>query len=188
MNTMASFPDLFTLIRHIDEHLAEASADIDALRSPQAIPEKLTKYILVVAGSLHMAIAIEDLAEVGPLPTITFLPNLPAWIQGIVNIRSEIISVIDLPVFLGLAEKGGAGGRFVVLRHRKLKVGVRLDALVGTVGRFVSDIKPLDAFDDGRLDTSLFHSGLLVEKQFYFILNVRKLLTAERLVDYNRAG
>jgi purine-binding chemotaxis protein CheW len=135
-----------------------------------------------------MAIAIEDLAEVGPLPAVTFLPNLPAWIQGIVNIRSEVISVIDLPVFLGLAQKRGSGGRFVVLRHRKLKVGVRLDSIAGTVGRFASDIKPIDAFDGSRLDTSLFHSGLLVEKQFYLILNVRKLLTAPRLVDYNRAG
>lgn len=186
---MASFPDLFKLIRHIDEQLAEASADTDALMlSPKSIPEKLTKYVLVGAGNFHLAVALEDLAEVGPLPTITFLPNLPPWIQGIVNIRSEIISVIDLPAFLGLTEKGGAGGRFVVLRHRKLKIGVRLDSIVGTVGRFASDVKPLEAFDGARLDKSLFHSGLLVEKQFYFILNVRNLLTAPRLVDYNRAG
>ncbi|OGR17037.1 MAG: hypothetical protein A2X81_01605 [Desulfobacterales bacterium GWB2_56_26] len=186
---MSSFPDLFNLIRHIDEQLTEAAADSAALmQTPKSIPEKLTKYILVGAGNLHLAIAIEDMAEVGPLPAITFLPNLPAWIQGIVNIRSEIISVVDLPVFLGLAETGGAGSRFVVLHQRKLKVGIRLDSIIGTVGRFASDIKPLDAFDGNRLDKSLFHSGLLVEKRFYFILNVRKLLTAPRLVDYNRAG
>lgn len=185
---MASFPDLFNLIRHIDDQLETSTADSAGERSPKSIPEKLTKFILVTAGSLRLAIAIEDMAEVGPLPTITFLPNLPGWIHGIVNIRSEIISVVDLPVFLGLGLKAGGGNRFVVLRHGKLKVGVRLDGIVGTIGRFASDIKPLDAFDGDRMDKSLFHSGLLVEKQFYFILNVRKLLTAPRLVDYNRAG
>lgn len=186
---MSSFPDLFNLIRHIDDQLAEASVDsAEQMQAPKTIPEKLTKYILVGAGSLSLAIAIEDMAEVGPLPAITFLPNLPAWIQGIVNIRSEIVSVIDLPAFLGLAAPAETGSRLVVLHHQKLKVGIRLDSIVGTVARFASDIKPLDDFDGDRLDKTLFHSGLLVEKRFYTILNVRKLLTAPRLVDYNRAG
>lgn len=184
---MSSLPDLFNLIQHIDAQLAEAGSGSQSLdQRPKSIPEKLTKYILVSVGNLYLAIAIEDMSEVGPLPTITFLPNLPAWIQGIVNIRSEIISVIDLPVFIGNDEKGGGNGtRFVVLRHKKRKVGFRLDRIIGTVGRFKSDTKPLDK---NRKNTSLFHYGLQVEKQFYYVLDVRKLLTAPRLVDYYRAG
>lgn len=185
---MSSLPDLFNLIQHIDAQLTAATAGASIKQHPTSIPEKLTKYILVQTGNLHLAIAIEDMSEVGPLPTITFLPNLPAWIQGIVNIRSEIISVIDLPGFLGMNDKGeGGGSRFVVLRHKKRKVGIRLDRIVGTVGRFQSDTQPLDAFAESRANTPLFHFGLLVEKQLYSLLDVGRLLTAPRLVDYNRA-
>lgn len=184
---MSSLPDLFNLIQHIDAQLTAATAGASIKQHPPSVPEKLTKYILVQTGNLHLAIAIEDMSEVGPLPTITFLPNLPAWIQGIVNIRSEIISVIDLPGFLGMNDKGGAGSRFVVLRHQKRKVGIRLDRIVGTVGRCQSETQPLDAFAESRANTPLFHFGLLVEKQLYSLLDVGRLLTAPRLVDYNRA-
>jgi purine-binding chemotaxis protein CheW len=187
---MVSFPDLATVIENIDARLAEAvRGSVPATHRARLAQEKPTKYILVDIGTLRLAIAMEDLSEVGPLPKVTSLPNLPSWIQGVVNVRSEIISVIDLPDFLW---QGGAdrcdGNRFVILLSRKRKIGLRLDRIVGTVLRLQSETQPLDAFDKKPIDTALFTSGLLIEQQAYFILNVRRLLTTPRLIDYNRAG
>lgn len=187
---MSSLPDLYTLIQNIDAEL------VDVLRSSSKADnrvveeqEKLTKYILVATGPLSLAIAIDDLSEVGPLPQVTFLPNLPAWIQGIVNVRSEIISVVDLPGFLSLETEGmSTGNRFVVLQHRKQKIGVRLDRIAGTVSRGPSDTAPLDIQLKNFKDKSLFSMGLQVEKTLYSILNVRRFLTAPRLIHFNRAA
>ncbi|MBU1564778.1 MAG: chemotaxis protein CheW [Proteobacteria bacterium] len=183
---MSSLPDLYTLIQNIDAELLEvmrSSGPVDKRSIPEQ--EKLTKYILVATGNLHLAIAIDDLSEVGPLPVITFLPNLPEWIQGIVNVRSEIISVIDFAGFLKLSGPGVCdGNRFVVLQHRKQKVGVRLDRIVGTVSRTKTDAKPIDFFDSNPLDTSLFTAGLLVDNKAYYILNVRRFLLAPSLIDF----
>ena len=98
---MSSVVDLQNLILKIDEQLAEVT-DKAAIVEQQvaAAREEMRRYILVRIGDLHLAIAIDDLSEVGPLPAITLLPNLPFWIQGIVNIRSEIVSVIDFGGFL----------------------------------------------------------------------------------------
>jgi purine-binding chemotaxis protein CheW len=187
---MSSLPDLYTLIKNIDAELTEVMRS-SVPADKKAIPEqaKLTKYILVSTGILHLAIAIDDLSEVGPLPPITFLPNLPAWIQGIVNIRSEIISVIDFAGFLKLTDqKECAGNRFVVLQHKKQRIGIRLDRIIGTVSRAPSDSKPLDYLNKNSMDTSLFSAGLLFDDKLYYILNVRRFLTSPNLIDYNRAG
>ena len=98
---MSSMLDLHNLIRNIDDQLVEVT-DKAAIVEQQAAEsrEEMRRYILVGIGTLHLAIAIDDLSEVGPLPAITLLPNLPSWIQGIVNIRSEIVSVIDFGGFL----------------------------------------------------------------------------------------
>lgn len=185
---MATFPDLYSLIQRVDGELDEA-----LLRAPQTdrreVPEAETprKYILVTTGSLNLAISIDDLAEVGPLPALTFLPNLPSWIQGIVNIRGEIVSVIDFPGFLRLRGAVKAEGpRFVVVRHEKMKVGIRLDRIVGTVSRTVSETKPLERHRDDARNASLFIAGISMEGSLYAILNVRSFLTAPRLIDYNR--
>ncbi|MDK9706941.1 MAG: chemotaxis protein CheW [Desulforhopalus sp.] len=187
---MPSLPDLKILIEGIDTQLAEVMLGTVSLKEMAAPDqEKMRKYVLVSIGALHLAIAIDDLSEVGPLPNVTFLPNLPSWIHGIVNVRSEIISVVDFAGFLKLKDQGPCeGSRFVVLQYRKQKIGVRLDRIVGTVSRSAADNKPIDASEKDLLATSLFADGLLVEDTLYYILNVRRFLTAPSLIDYNRVG
>lgn len=186
---MANFPDLYRLVERIDSDLEEAlqlaPPDLQRTLAEEEVPRK---YILVATGSLNLAIAIDDLAEVGPLPAITFLPNLPSWIQGIINVRGEIVSVIDLPGFLGVAgATRSEGSRLVVVRHEKIKVGIRLDRIGGTVSRTTAETKALT--NPGKaIDASLFVAGIPVENTFYSILNVRSFLTAPRLLDYNRAA
>jgi chemotaxis signal transduction protein len=182
--------DLKNLISNIDKQLAEVT-DRAAMVEQQAAAEReeINRYILVGIGALHLAIAIDDLSEVGPLPTITVLPNLPAWIQGIVNIRSEIVSIIDFGGFLKVAGRGPCdGNRLVVLRHKKRKIGIRVDRIIGTVNKTVSETKLLDPVNKNSVDASLFTSGLFVEKNFYYILNVPRFLSAPRLIHYNSKG
>lgn len=184
---MARVPELKKLIRDIDLQLAEVmDRETMSARLTASDREEINRYILVEIGELALALAIDNLAEVGPLPTITALPNLPAWIQGIVNIRSEIVSIIDFGGFLGITgRKMCTGNRFAVLRHKKLKIGLRLDRIIGSVNKTVEQITPLESVDKKSLHAELFRSGLLIDKKFYSILNVGKLLSASRLVDYN---
>ncbi len=186
MSRMFALPNL---IANIDEQLAEVTdRAAEIARQAAADREEARRYILVGIGTLNMAIAIDDLSEVGPLPAVTVLPNLPDWIQGIVNIRSEIVSVIDFGDFIRFSDSECTGKRLAVLRHKKRKIGIRLDRIVGTVNRVMSETKSLDMIDRHAVDTSLFTAGLPVEKIFYYILNVPMLLTSQRLVDYNNRG
>ncbi len=184
---MARVRELKKLIRDIDRQLAEVMGrEAMTARQTAAEREEINRYILVEIGELALALAIDDLAEVGPLPTITALPNLPAWIQGIVNIRSEIVSIVDFGGFLGVSGGGMCkGNRFAVLRHKKLKIGLRLDRIIGSVNKTVAQEKPLDPVNKKFLHAELLSSGLLLDKKFYSILNVQRFLSASRLIDYN---
>ncbi len=187
---MLSVLDLQNHIQNIDEQLAEVTDRAARVaRQAAADREELVRYILVGIGAVHLAIAIEDLSEVGPLPAITFLPNLPPWIQGVVNIRSEIVSVIDFGGFLNVPGRGQCeGNRLAVLRHKNVKIGIRVDRVIGTVHKAPSETKSLDSLDKNLPDISLFSSGVYVEKNFFYVLNVPKFLTAPRLINYNSQG
>ncbi len=187
---MSSLPDLTKLISDIDAKLSEVQDEsAESALISSADTEESTKYLLVGIDALRLAIAIDHLSEVGPLPTITFLPNLPQWIQGIVNIRSEIISVIDFAGFLNLADRDVcSGNRLAVLRYKKRKIGLRLDGIFSTVNRIASDQKPFDVEGQKGLDTPLFPASLEVDNAQYYILNVRRFLTSPRLIDYNTRG
>jgi len=186
---MTKFPDLKDLIHGID-HQLEGIADSDDMNGPgSAAPEPMVKYILVAIGARHLAVTIDSLAEVGAVPPITFLPNLPDWILGIMNIRSEIISMVEFAGFLQEQQTHVRGEKkLVVLRNEKMKVGIGVDSIVGTVTKNLSDIENSDVESENSIGKLLFSECLTVEGRSYSILNVGKFLTHSRLVNFSEVG
>lgn len=57
--------------------------------------------------------------EVYPLRSLTPIPGVPDFVLGIVSVRGEIISVVDLKRFFELPRKGLSDlDRLIILRHR----------------------------------------------------------------------
>ncbi len=73
--------------------------------------------------------------EVYPLKEFTPLPGTPAFVSGIINVRGQIVSVIDLKKFFGLPEKGLTDlNKVIILREGSAEFGILADA-VHTAGR-----------------------------------------------------
>jgi len=80
----------------------------------------------------HYAFEREFVREVCPLTELTPLPCTPAFIAGIVNVRSRILPVIDIRKFFDLPEAGITDAHMVVIVHAAgLEAGILADAVVG---------------------------------------------------------
>jgi purine-binding chemotaxis protein CheW len=78
--------------------------------------------------------AIESawVAEVFPLAGLTRLPGTPPFVLGIVNMRGEIISVIDLGKFFDLPARGLTDlNKVIVLQSREMVFGILADRVEG---------------------------------------------------------
>jgi purine-binding chemotaxis protein CheW len=62
-------------------------------QNPQAAGEK---FIVFFLDDELFAVSARKVSEVVHPPGITSLPNVPAWLLGIANLRGDIISVVDL--------------------------------------------------------------------------------------------
>jgi purine-binding chemotaxis protein CheW len=66
--------------------------------------DQVGRYVLfTLAGSCY-AVSVPHVLEIGKIPPVTPVPNVPTWVRGIVNVRGDILSVIDVRTFLGCAE------------------------------------------------------------------------------------
>lgn len=186
---MTHFPDLKDLIHDINSDIEGVEGSQESSAFASVAPEPTAKYILVTISGRSLAIAIDNLAEVGTVPPVTLLPNLPSWIKGIMNIRSEIISMIDFAGFLGDAQgQKRLKGKLVVLRNEKMKVGIAVDAIVGTVTKNLSEITGADVSGGSDLDKVLFAERLPVDDAHYSILSVDTLLSHPKLVEFSEEG
>jgi purine-binding chemotaxis protein CheW len=125
------------------------------------------------------AIATEYVRGVDPLESLTPLPCTPSFVLGIVNVRGEILSVIDIKKFFDLPEKGLTDlNKVIVIESADMVFGIVADA-VGGVRRIPrADIQSsLPTLTGIREDYLLGVTGERV-----VILDAAKLLGDENLI------
>lgn len=89
------------------------------------------------------AVESSHVREVHPLENLTALPCTPAFVRGIVNLRGEIISVIDLRSFLDLAQTGLPDlNKIIVLESASMVFGILADAIFGVRRIALAEIRP----------------------------------------------
>lgn len=117
--------------------------------------------------------------EVHPLEHLTPLPCTPAFVLGIVNLRGEILSVIDLRSFFDLPERGLTPlSRVIVLEGEGMVFGVLADAITGTRRVAPAELQPTLPTLDGVRQAYLKGVGT----DGLVLLDAAKLLTDERIV------
>jgi purine-binding chemotaxis protein CheW len=81
--------------------------------------------------------------EVHPLKELTPLPCMPPFVLGIINVRGQILSVIDLKRFFGLPEKGLTDrNKVIVLHDDTMAFGILADAILGVRSIPLATIQP----------------------------------------------
>jgi purine-binding chemotaxis protein CheW len=127
----------------------------------------------------NYAVETRYVREVHPLENLTPLPCTPAFVLGIVNLRGEILSVIDLKKFFELPEKGLTDlNKVIVLQSGNMLFGILADAVAGVRRIPVTDIQPSLPTLTGIREEYL--KGVTAER--LVILDAEKLLSDENLV------
>ena len=153
-----------------------------ALTREPAQAESDDDWIEVVEFTLaheRYAIASEHVREVYPLEELTPLPCTPSFVLGIVNLRGEILSVIDIKKFFDLPEKGLTDlNKVIVLESEDMVFGIVADAISGVRRILRTDIQPsLPTLTGIRED---YLQGVTAER--VVVLDAGKLLNDEKLI------
>jgi purine-binding chemotaxis protein CheW len=117
--------------------------------------------------------------EVYPMREFTPVPATPNFVMGIVNIRGQIISVVDIKKFFDLPERGLTDlNRLIITEYKDMEVGILADLILGVKNIAMSDIQSsLLTLTDIR---SKYLKG--VTKEGIVVLDVEKLLSDSKLI------
>jgi len=128
------------------------------------------------------AIESSYVREIYPLKELTPVPCTPTFVLGIINVRGEIVSVIDMKKFFDLPERGLTDLNKVIIVHDdKMEFGILADAILG-VGRIpCKEIQAsLPTLTGIRAD---YLTG--VSKESLVLLDAAKMLSAKNLVVHD---
>jgi purine-binding chemotaxis protein CheW len=95
----------------------------------------------VVAGQ-HYAFDGNLVREVSPCRHLTRIPCAPPFIAGVVNVRSEIIPVLDTRHLFHLPEGCPVNSKLVILQSDDTRLGLLVDDVVGVSTLSLAKLKP----------------------------------------------
>jgi purine-binding chemotaxis protein CheW len=117
--------------------------------------------------------------EVYQLRDFTPLPGIPPYIFGIINVRGQILPVVDLKKFFNLPEKGsGDSNKVIILQNDQMEFGILADDINGTLTIDPDEILVVPVTLNGIGEEYL--KG--VTRENLIVLNGEKLLSDESIV------
>jgi purine-binding chemotaxis protein CheW len=135
-------------------------------------------------GSETYGIETIFIREVYLLKDFTQLPGTPSFVLGIINVRGQIVSVIDLKKFFHLPEKGlGEMNQVIIIHNERMEFGILADSIQGT--RSVS----LDLIQTPPASTGEIGAGYLrgVTNDHVIILDAENILKDEHIIVHQEA-
>ncbi len=90
-------------------------------------------WLAVEAGGAGVLLPLTEAGEIAPFRGCLPVPHTRPWFLGVANLRGQLLGVVDLGAFLGLADAPAAGGGFLVALDPRFETGcaLRIDRLAG---------------------------------------------------------
>lgn len=137
-------------------------------------------------GDDLFAADINDVERVLRYAVPTPVPNVPAWVQGVIEYRSRVVPVIDLRSRFELPEAGVTGAtRLMVLSSEGEWIAAVVDAVLEVVSIGASPLAPPPPLFDGM--AADFLKGILRRNdRLIIVLDVTRLLATKDRLAFDR--
>lgn len=124
-------------VERILAHQREAAA------AAETQEEAVCKLVIFELGAERFALRGDQVREILPLGQIYFVPGCPPWLEGVINVRGDIESVINLFTLLGKAPPAaGAPASILLGRASAMHSGIRVGAVLDVVDVPLERIMP----------------------------------------------
>ena len=152
--------------------------------SPATVTSKLAgKYLTVVLDNEAYGIAVLKGREIIRMQKITPVPQMPAFVKGVINLRGRVIPVVDLRVKFGLKAEFADRTCIVVVQvklptEQIVQMGLIVDSVEEVVTLTNEEIEPTPDFGT-KIDTSYLLGMAKVKGQVKTLLDIDRVVAPE---------
>ena len=137
-------------------------------------------------GEELYGVDIMDVKEIVKVRKVRPIPNAPYYVEGIFNLRSEIIPIINLHKRFQIKKLAvddgdeGLEGGFIILNIDDNKIGIIIDKIARVVTINTEDIKAPPQMISG-IGTEYIRGVIRQDDKYLIMLDIRRLFNAKEL-------
>lgn len=153
----------------------QAIVDKSSLRLASSELHAKNKYISFNLNNDFYCIALDYVKEVLKDTSITNVPGTPDFIEGIMNLRGDYITVINLKKFLSLPdEKTNDKKPVIIIKCNELKLALLIDK--------INELFDYQQSLQDEMSESYYSTEFIYNKMLYTVLNIDKISSDKRII------
>jgi purine-binding chemotaxis protein CheW len=127
-------------------------------------------------GHMLLGIDIRVVQEINRQSEITQVPHAPDYVRGVINLRGDVATVVDLRRILGLpASEASRQSRNLIVHHRGEAIGLLVDRISDILTLRDDEISPPPTNVDG-VDGRLMSGVCALEAEIVVLLDIDEVL------------
>ena len=133
---------------------------------------------------------ITSVTEISRMLDITRLPQAPGFIEGLINLRGQVIAVIDLARQFGLRTQweAAATARIIVVQVGTITVGLMVDEVPGVIRIGEEDVQPTPAILQSRIHKDYIRGVAKLKDRLIILLDLKRVLGGQELDRVEEVG
>jgi purine-binding chemotaxis protein CheW len=130
-------------------------------------------------GDVLVGADIRQVEEINRQMDVTPLPHVPPFVLGVVNLRGNVVTVVDLRTILGVKSSGtDRRSHNVIIRYEGERIGLAVDRIADVVHAPIDAIDELPANFDS-IDTRFLQGVYAMDNELLLILDVQEALSLQ---------
>ncbi|HEV3197669.1 MAG TPA: chemotaxis protein CheW [Bryobacteraceae bacterium] len=140
-------------------------------------------------GREEFGIRVLKVREIMGIQDITAVPQTPAHVKGVINLRGKVIPVVDLRLKFGLPEQEYTQRTCIIVvqvqgEARPMLMGIVVDGVAEVLNLAAADIEDTPDFGDGTATPYLLGMAK-VKGKVKILLEIERVLTSTDLHGLN---
>lgn len=155
--------------------------------SEKAITESgdMVLYLTFLLGKDLFGIQVNEIREVIEFKQVFKIPRVPQFLKGVINLRGEVVPIIDLHSrFYNTSCKVTGATSIVVVEmdddNHKIPIGVMIDSVKAVTELYENNIEAVPEIGS-RIRTDFIDGIGKLDDQFVILLKVQNILNMEEL-------
>ena len=154
-----------------------------AATPPTATSSLSGKYLTVVLENEAYGIGVLKVREIIRMQKITPVPQMPAYVKGVINLRGRVIPIVDLRVKFGLKAEFAERTCIVVVQvklpsEQVVQMGLIVDSVEEVVTLQAGEIEPTPEFG-ARIDTAYLLGMAKIKGAVKTLLDIDRVVAPE---------
>jgi purine-binding chemotaxis protein CheW len=146
---------------------------------PAAADGMPNEFLTFTLGAEEYGVDILKVQEIRGYDTVTKVPNAPAFIKGVINLRGTIVPVVDLRLKFVLDRADyNEFTVMIILNVARRIVGVVVDGVSDVMQLTPEQIRPAPEFGSG-INTKFITGIGALEQRMLILMDIEKLMSSE---------